>query len=82
MVSTHDRLKQTKGKLVSPLKIHSKPTLRKDNLEMGNSNDRLTTLEMTISALTFTVGELVEQLRLINLALGSISTNQQGHSQR
>ncbi|KAF6153195.1 hypothetical protein GIB67_016674 [Kingdonia uniflora] len=64
--------KQMKEKLMSPLKIHSKPNLKKkDNLEMGNSNNRLTTLEMTVSDLTFTAEELVEQLRLTNLVLGS-----------
>ncbi|KAF6136617.1 hypothetical protein GIB67_016073, partial [Kingdonia uniflora] len=38
-----DRLKQTKEKLVNPLKIHRKFNLKKkDNLEMGDSEDRLT----------------------------------------
>ncbi|KAF6166860.1 hypothetical protein GIB67_026639 [Kingdonia uniflora] len=58
MVSTRDRLKQTKGKLVSPLKIPRKPTSKKkDDLKMGESNDQLTTLETTISGLTSTVWE-------------------------
>ncbi|KAF6156963.1 hypothetical protein GIB67_039724 [Kingdonia uniflora] len=72
MVSTRDRLKQTKEKLVSPLAIHRKPNSKKKvNLEMGDSDDRLTTLETTVSDLTTTVGELVEQLRLTNLAKAS-----------
>ncbi|KAF6173916.1 hypothetical protein GIB67_039867 [Kingdonia uniflora] len=69
MVSTRDRLKQMKEKLVSPLKIHRKPNLKKkDDLEMGDSDDQLTILEITVSDLTSTVGELLEQLRLTNLA--------------
>ncbi|KAF6137687.1 hypothetical protein GIB67_023621 [Kingdonia uniflora] len=74
MVTTRDRLKQTKKKLVSPLTINRKPNLKKEDLEMGNSNERLTTLEMTVSALTSTVGELAEQLHLSNLAKASAST--------
>ncbi|KAF6153277.1 hypothetical protein GIB67_003467, partial [Kingdonia uniflora] len=42
MVSTRDRLKQMNENLVSPLKIHQKPSSKKANLEMGNSEDRLT----------------------------------------
>ncbi|KAF6134517.1 hypothetical protein GIB67_028538 [Kingdonia uniflora] len=83
MVSTHNRLKQTKEKLVSPLKIHRKLASKKnDDLEMGDSDERLLTLEATDSGLTSTVGELVEQLRLINLVLGSVSATRQGRSQR
>ncbi|KAF6154561.1 hypothetical protein GIB67_017943 [Kingdonia uniflora] len=41
---------------------------------MGDSNDRLTTLETTVFTLTSTVGELVE------LALGSVSAYRQGRS--
>ncbi|KAF6171379.1 hypothetical protein GIB67_009520 [Kingdonia uniflora] len=83
MVSTRDRLKQTKEKLVSPLKIHRKPnSKKKDDLEMGDSNNRLTTLETTVSDLTFAVGELVEQLRLTNLAKASASVKRQGCSKK
>ncbi|KAF6149219.1 hypothetical protein GIB67_026075, partial [Kingdonia uniflora] len=43
MVSTHDRLKQTKENLVSLLKIHRKPSMKKKvNLEMGDSKNYLT----------------------------------------
>ncbi|KAF6172242.1 hypothetical protein GIB67_024864, partial [Kingdonia uniflora] len=77
MVSTRDRLKQTKEKLVSPLKIHHKPNSKKnDDLDMGNSNDRITTLEMIVSDLTSTVGELVKQLRLTNLVKAFASVKQ------
>ncbi|KAF6147313.1 hypothetical protein GIB67_009796 [Kingdonia uniflora] len=83
MVSTRDRLKQTKEKLVSLLKIHRKPnSKKKDDLEMGNSNDRLTILEMIVSNLTAIVGELVEQLRLTNNTKASISAKLRGHYQR
>ncbi|KAF6156433.1 hypothetical protein GIB67_009091 [Kingdonia uniflora] len=41
---------------------------------MGDSDDRLTTLEMIIFDLTSTAGELVEQLRLMNLTARSLST--------
>ncbi|KAF6173988.1 hypothetical protein GIB67_039939 [Kingdonia uniflora] len=81
MVSTRDQLKQTKDKLVSPLKIHQKPNLKKkDNFEMDDSSNRLTTLEMIVSDLTSTVGELVEQLRLSNLAKASILATRRGCS--
>ncbi|KAF6170931.1 hypothetical protein GIB67_014748 [Kingdonia uniflora] len=74
MVSTHNRLKQTKVKLVSLLKIQQKPNSKKKaNLEMGDSEDRLTSLEMKVSDQTTTLGELVEQLRLTNLAQASTS---------
>ncbi|KAF6142906.1 hypothetical protein GIB67_033294 [Kingdonia uniflora] len=77
MVSTRDRLKQTIEKLVSLLKIHRKPNLKKKtNLEMGNSEDRLTTLETKVSDLITTLTELVEQLRLTNLAKASVSVKQ------
>ncbi|KAF6158214.1 hypothetical protein GIB67_015008 [Kingdonia uniflora] len=83
MVSTRDRLKQTKEKLVSSLKIHRKPNLkRKDNLEMGDSNDRLMRLETTDFDLTSTIGELVEQLSLTKLTLGSVSAKQRGRSKK
>ncbi|KAF6138114.1 hypothetical protein GIB67_033528, partial [Kingdonia uniflora] len=76
MVSTRDHLKQTKEKLVSPLKIHRKPnSKKKENLEMGDPNERITVLETIVSTLTSTVGELVEQLRLTNLTLDSISAS-------
>ncbi|KAF6147271.1 hypothetical protein GIB67_013092, partial [Kingdonia uniflora] len=42
MVSTRDRLKQTKKILVSLLKIYRNPNLKKANSEMGDSEDRLT----------------------------------------
>ncbi|KAF6174913.1 hypothetical protein GIB67_026401 [Kingdonia uniflora] len=68
MASTRDRLKQTKEKLVSPLKIYRNPNSKKKNdLEIDDPNEGLTILETTISAQTSTVGELVEQLRLTNL---------------
>ncbi|KAF6172343.1 hypothetical protein GIB67_024965 [Kingdonia uniflora] len=74
---------KTKKKLVSPLKIHRKPnSKKKDVLEMGDPNERLTLLETTVSTLTSTVGELVEQLRLTNLALGSVSANQRSRSKK
>ncbi|KAF6173943.1 hypothetical protein GIB67_039894 [Kingdonia uniflora] len=72
MAFTRDHLKQTKEKLVSLLKIHRKlNSKKKNNLEMGDSNEQLTTLETTVSILTSTVGELVEQLRLTNLVKAS-----------
>ncbi|KAF6149474.1 hypothetical protein GIB67_035007 [Kingdonia uniflora] len=80
-VSTRDRLKQTKEKLVSLLKIHRKPdSKKKDDFEMGDPNERLTILETTVSALTSTVGELVKQLRITNLAKASTSVKWRGHS--
>ncbi|KAF6139374.1 hypothetical protein GIB67_026216 [Kingdonia uniflora] len=83
MISTRDRLKQTKEKLVSPLKIYRKPNSKKnDDLEMGDPNERLTVLETTVSALTSTVGELVEQLRLTNLAKASTSVKRRGRSKK
>ncbi|KAF6156033.1 hypothetical protein GIB67_035390 [Kingdonia uniflora] len=82
MVSTRDCLKQTKEKLVSPLKIHQKPNSKKANLEMGDSEDRLTTLETKVSDLTTTLGELVEQLRLANLAKASASVKRRGRSKK
>ncbi|KAF6147910.1 hypothetical protein GIB67_014490 [Kingdonia uniflora] len=83
MVLTRDRLKQTKEKLVSPLTIHRKPNLRKnDDLEMDEANDRITLLETTVFDLTSIVGELVEQLRLTNLAKASTSATQRGRSRR
>ncbi|KAF6175664.1 hypothetical protein GIB67_022666 [Kingdonia uniflora] len=82
MISTRDRLKQMKEKLVSPLTIHRKPNSKKNgDLEMDDSNDRLTTLEMTVFDLTFTVGELVEQLRL-NLTKAFASATWRGRSHR
>ncbi|KAF6165346.1 hypothetical protein GIB67_018790 [Kingdonia uniflora] len=79
MVSTRDRLKQTNEKLVSPLKIHRKPNLKKNgDLEMGDPNERLTILGTTVSTLTSTVGELVEQLCLTDLAKASTSVEQRG----
>ncbi|KAF6160107.1 hypothetical protein GIB67_018887, partial [Kingdonia uniflora] len=40
MVSTHDRHKQTKKILVSPLKIYRKPnSKKKENSEIGNFKD-------------------------------------------
>ncbi|KAF6145397.1 hypothetical protein GIB67_034167 [Kingdonia uniflora] len=66
-----------KEKLVSSLKIHRKPNSKKnDDLEMGDPNERLTVLETTVSTLIYIVGELVEQLRLTNLA----SANQRSRS--
>ncbi|KAF6151261.1 hypothetical protein GIB67_002960 [Kingdonia uniflora] len=62
-----------KEELVNLLKFHRKPNLKKDDLEIDDSDDRLTTLEITIFDLTATVGELVEQLHLINPALGFVS---------
>ncbi|KAF6155884.1 hypothetical protein GIB67_039215, partial [Kingdonia uniflora] len=83
MVFTRDRLKQTKEKLVSPLTIHWKSNSKnKNDLEMDEANDRLTTLEMTVSALTSTLGELVEQLCLTNLAKASASTKQRDRSKK
>ncbi|KAF6136275.1 hypothetical protein GIB67_042760 [Kingdonia uniflora] len=83
MVSTRDRLKQTKEKLVSPLKFHRKPNSKKnDDLEMDDPNERITVLETTVSTLTSTVGELVEQLRLTNLVLGSILVNRRSRSKK
>ncbi|KAF6160095.1 hypothetical protein GIB67_018875 [Kingdonia uniflora] len=82
MVSTRDRLKQTKEKLVSLLTIYRKRNSKKDNLEMDNSNDRLTNLETIISDLTATVGELVEKLHITNLAKASTSVKRRGRSQR
>ncbi|KAF6143557.1 hypothetical protein GIB67_029726 [Kingdonia uniflora] len=78
MISTRGRLKQTKEKLVSPLKIRHKPnSKKKNNLEMGDSDSRLTTLEMIVFGLSSTVGELVEKLRLTNLAKVSASGKRQ-----
>ncbi|KAF6144744.1 hypothetical protein GIB67_017763 [Kingdonia uniflora] len=78
-----DRLKQTKEKPVSLLKIHRKPNLKKkDDLEMGDSNDQLMTLEITVFNLTSTVGELVEQLRLTKLVKASTSVKRRGHSKK
>ncbi|KAF6136959.1 hypothetical protein GIB67_030723 [Kingdonia uniflora] len=83
MVSTRDRLKQTKEKLVTPLTIYRKPNSKKnDDLEIGDSNDRLTTLEMTVSDLTSTIEELVEQLCLTNLAMGSASAKRRDRSKK
>ncbi|KAF6161122.1 hypothetical protein GIB67_007763 [Kingdonia uniflora] len=83
MVSTRDRLKQTKEKLISLLKIHRKPnSKKKDDLEMNEANDRLTILETIVSDLTSIVGELVEQLYLTNLAKASTSVTWRGRSYR
>ncbi|KAF6147083.1 hypothetical protein GIB67_036802 [Kingdonia uniflora] len=83
MVPTRDRLKQTKEKLVSLLKIHRKPNSKKnDDLEIDDFDYRLTTLEMTVSGLTSTVGELVEQLCLTNLVLGSDLAKRQSCSKK
>ncbi|KAF6146235.1 hypothetical protein GIB67_011707 [Kingdonia uniflora] len=83
MVSTRDRLKQTKEKLVSSLTIHHKPnSKKKGDLEMDDSNDRLTILEMTVSDLTSTVGELVEQLCLTNLGKASTSVTWRGRTRK
>ncbi|KAF6157020.1 hypothetical protein GIB67_039781 [Kingdonia uniflora] len=83
MVSTRDRLKQTKEKLVSLLKIHRKPNSTKnDDLEMSDPNEKLTILETTVSTLTSNVGELVEQLRLTNLTKASTSVERQGRSKK
>ncbi|KAF6159065.1 hypothetical protein GIB67_032682 [Kingdonia uniflora] len=71
-----------KEKLVSPLKIHRKPNSKKDDLEIGDPNDRLTILETTVSALTSNAGELVEQLRLTNLAKASTSVERGGRSKK
>ncbi|KAF6173207.1 hypothetical protein GIB67_037709 [Kingdonia uniflora] len=74
---------QTKEKLVSPLKIHRKPnSKKKEDLEMGDPNERLTVLETIVSALTSTVGELVEQLRLTNLAKAATSVKRQCRSKK
>ncbi|KAF6144334.1 hypothetical protein GIB67_024561 [Kingdonia uniflora] len=82
MVSTRDRLKQTKEKLVSLLTIHRKPnSKKKGDLEMDDSNDRITILETTVSNLTSTVGELVEQLRFTNLVKAT-STTWRGRTHR
>ncbi|KAF6166880.1 hypothetical protein GIB67_020314 [Kingdonia uniflora] len=82
MVSTRDRLKQTKEKLVSLLKIYRKPNSKKkkNDLAMNDSDYRLTTLKTTVSALTFTVGELVKQLRLTNLTKASTLTTRRCRS--
>ncbi|KAF6165242.1 hypothetical protein GIB67_030424 [Kingdonia uniflora] len=83
MVSTRDRLKQMKEKHVSPLKIHRKPNSKKnDYLEMGDPNERIMALETTVSTLTSTVGELVEQLRLTNLALDSVLASRRSRSKK
>ncbi|KAF6139343.1 hypothetical protein GIB67_021553 [Kingdonia uniflora] len=82
MVSTRDRLKQTKEKLVSPLTIHRKPNSKNDDLEIDDSNERLTILETTVSDLTSTAGELVKQLRLTNLAKASASVKRRDRSKK
>ncbi|KAF6177176.1 hypothetical protein GIB67_025513 [Kingdonia uniflora] len=70
-------------KLVSPLKIHRKPNSKKnDDLEMGNFDDRLMTLETIVSDLTSTVGELVEQLHLTNFVKASASATQRNCSKK
>ncbi|KAF6144070.1 hypothetical protein GIB67_007531 [Kingdonia uniflora] len=72
-----------KKKLVSLLKIHRKPNSnKKDDLEMGDSNDRLTILETPVSALTSTIGELVEQLCLTNLVKASASAKRRDRSKK
>ncbi|KAF6158965.1 hypothetical protein GIB67_042046 [Kingdonia uniflora] len=73
---------QTNKKLVSLLKIHRQPNSKKnDDLEMNDSNDQLTTLEMTVFDLTSTVEELVKQLHLTNLAT-STSVKRRGRSKK
>ncbi|KAF6142782.1 hypothetical protein GIB67_023264 [Kingdonia uniflora] len=80
MVSTRDRLKQTKEKLVSPLAIHRRPNSKKnDDLEMNDSDDRLTILEMTVFDQTSIVGELVEELHLVK---ASASVTRRGRSRK
>ncbi|KAF6170560.1 hypothetical protein GIB67_031968 [Kingdonia uniflora] len=49
---------------------------------MGDPNERITVLEMTVSTLTCTVGELVEQLRLTNLALDFVLVSWRSHSKK
>ncbi|KAF6156114.1 hypothetical protein GIB67_024084 [Kingdonia uniflora] len=49
---------------------------------MGDSDDRLTILETTVSDLTFTIGELVEQLRLMNLAKAFASAKRRYRSKK
>ncbi|KAF6156006.1 hypothetical protein GIB67_035363 [Kingdonia uniflora] len=82
MVSTRDRLKQTKEKLVSPLTINRKLNSKKNDLEMGNFDDQLTILEITVSDLTSIIGELVEQLHLTKLAKASASATRRGRSRK
>ncbi|KAF6154946.1 hypothetical protein GIB67_018383 [Kingdonia uniflora] len=71
-----------KEKLVSLLNIHRKPNSKKDDLEMGDPNERLTVLETTVFSLTSTVGKLVEQLRLTNLAKAATSVKRRGRSKK
>ncbi|KAF6139875.1 hypothetical protein GIB67_009722 [Kingdonia uniflora] len=49
---------------------------------MGDPNERLMILETIVSTLTSSVGELVEQLRLMNLAKASTSVERQGRSKK
>ncbi|KAF6164889.1 hypothetical protein GIB67_017092 [Kingdonia uniflora] len=49
---------------------------------MGNFNDRLTILETKVSTLTSTVGELVEELRLTNLAKAATSVKRRDRSKK
>ncbi|KAF6156429.1 hypothetical protein GIB67_009087 [Kingdonia uniflora] len=64
-------------------KIHRKPnSKKKDDLEIGNPNERLTVLETTVSTPTSTVGELVEQLRLTNLAKATTTIKRRSRSKK
>ncbi|KAF6169736.1 hypothetical protein GIB67_004128 [Kingdonia uniflora] len=49
---------------------------------MGDSNNRLMILETKVSGLTATIKELVEQLRLTNLAQASTSVKRRGRSMK